>query len=76
MDWVKIRDALSHKRKSLGLTLTDVAIHCDTSPGYIHDIESGRTVPSVQLLEHLTQYLGIELSIMTKDDLLGVETKK
>jgi len=47
-------------RKLQGLSQTQLANLCESSTGYIGEIESGKRFPSVKMIERLAATLGIE----------------
>ncbi|MEG0852044.1 MAG: XRE family transcriptional regulator [Flavobacterium sp.] len=49
-------------RKKNNLTINTVATNADVSNGLISRIENGRTIPSLPVLLHIIQALGIEVS--------------
>ncbi len=38
---------MRNRRKSMGLSIRKVAQRADISPGYLHDLETGRRLPSI-----------------------------
>lgn len=49
-------------RKARGATLTDLANQTDLSPGYLSQIETGKSIPSVKALHTISQALGVTIS--------------
>ena len=47
-------------RKDEGLSQMKLAEYCNTSPGYIAEIEMGRKFPSTEMIERIAQALRIE----------------
>ena len=47
-------------RKVRNISQTQLAELCNSSTGYIGEIESGKRLPSVKMIERLAQALGIE----------------
>lgn len=53
-------------RLSLGLTQNQVATEMDVTPGYISNVENGRTAMSLRILIYYAKLMGITL-----DELVG-----
>ena len=53
-------------RLSLGLTQGEVAAELDVTPGYISNVENGRTAMSLRILTYYAKLLGVSL-----DSLVG-----
>jgi ribosome-binding protein aMBF1 (putative translation factor) len=55
-------------RRAKGLSLRELAKLVDISPGYLHDIESGRRGPSTVVLNRLAEVLNCPpVALMRKD---------
>ena len=55
------REQIRRLRKKRGLTLKELAAHCDCSPGYLSRIETGAVNPSVATLMAIAEVLGVTL---------------
>lgn len=66
----QIQKELRTARKNKGFTLAEVAEKVGSSLGYIHEIETGKAHPSLEMLEKLSRVLDLRL------ELLGVEDSK
>ena len=53
-------------RINLGLTQSEVAAEMDVTPGYISNVENGRTAMSLRLLIYYARIMGVTL-----DELVG-----
>ena len=53
-------------RVNLGLTQNEVAVDLDVTPGYISNVENGRTAMSLKILIYYAKLMGITL-----DELVG-----
>jgi transcriptional regulator with XRE-family HTH domain len=53
------RENLKNCRKQAGLTQEKLAELCDTDPGYIRQIESGRRFPSIEYIERIAAAFNI-----------------
>lgn len=65
---VSSREKIRRLRKERGLTLKELAAHCNCSPGYLSRIETGAVNPSVATLMAIAEDLGVTL-----DDLFHSE---
>lgn len=54
-------------RNQRGLTLVQAAERAESSASYISDVEVGRTLPSLPMLEKLATAYGVELCISFGD---------
>lgn len=64
---------LKNLRNSKGMTLQDVASRADTARTYIADIESGRSFPSLKMLDKICKALNAPASYVFGDKLHRVE---
>ena len=53
-------------RVNLGLTQNEVAVDLDVTPGYISNVENGRTAMSLRILMYYAKLMGVTL-----DELVG-----
>ncbi len=56
---VSSREKMRRLRKKRGLTLKDLAEHCNCSPGYLSRVETGAVNPSVATLMAMAEALGV-----------------
>lgn len=54
-------------RKKEKISQMELAEYCDTSPGYISEIEIGRKFPSTEMIEKIAEALRIEPYHLFKD---------
>lgn len=59
-------DQIKSYRIKLGLTQSQVATELDVTPGYISNVENGRTAMSLKILIYYSKLMGITL-----DELVG-----
>ena len=59
-------EQIKHHRINLGLTQSQVADALNVTPGYISNVENGRTAMSLRLLIYYSKLMGITL-----DELVG-----
>jgi len=63
----KLEALLKEKRRSLGLTQTQLAARAGVSLPTIQNLESGRGNPTLNLLEKVSSVLGYDLEIVSKE---------
>ena len=59
-------EQIKNYRINLGMTQNQVATELDVTPGYISNVENGRTAMSLRLLIYYSKLMGITL-----DELIG-----
>lgn len=60
---------LSRLREEKGVSARDMSLSMGQNPGYINNIESGKSMPSLSGIFYICEYLGI-----TPKDLFDIET--
>lgn len=53
---------LAQLREKKGVSARDMSLSIGQNPGYINNIESGKSMPSLSGLFYICEYLGISLS--------------
>lgn len=66
---MNIPSQLRLMRSVRGLTLADVATGTGLSVSYLSDLERGRTNPSIETLEKIATFYGVELFISFVGDI-------
>ena len=61
---------LAKLREEKGVSARDMSLSMGQNPGYINNIESGKSMPSLSGIFYICEYLGI-----TPKDFFDVETK-
>lgn len=71
----KTGEVIRDKRKSLGISLRDMARQLDIAPSYLSDIENNRRIPSEKVILNLSDKTGIPFdSLMSIAGKMGDET--
>ena len=66
IDKGKLGDAISNKRKKLGITQDELSIKAGLSRSYIADTEAGRYTPSLNSLYRIAKALKSDLNFLLK----------
>jgi len=57
-------EQIKHYRIKLGLTQGQVADALDVTPGYISNVENGRTAMSLRILVYYAKFMGVTLDAL------------
>lgn len=73
---MKIGQALLKSRKYKGLKQTDAALRAGITQTYLSLIESGKKIPTVDVIENISDVYGIPFQIMMWHSLTEKEVRK
>lgn len=64
---MRVGRVVRKKRQALGLTLSDLSVGTDLSPGMLSRIENGQSAASLDVLERICNALGLNLAILISE---------
>ena len=62
MEYIDFAERLSKLREQKGVSARDMSLSIGQNPGYINNIETGKTNPSLDGIYYICDYLGVTVS--------------
>ena len=59
MEYIDFAERLSKLREQKGVSARDVSLSIGQNPGYINNIETGKSLPSLTGIFYICEYLGV-----------------